>query len=94
MDMSQYGSKVDTRFDYLVQHNAVAWRHLESLYAIKKFIRLGVYDVAHESWEEIPHEDQIILNRAKSKGGFFEPFERQIAVRGTDAGTGWSYRSD
>ena len=88
--MSEYSGN-DKRYDYLVRHNAIAWKHLETLHGIKLYIRLGLYDAAHEAWEELPQEDQVILNRAKSRGGFFEPFERQIAVKGMDSRTDWSY---
>jgi hypothetical protein len=87
MDMSEYGVQQAD----LLQHNAIARRHFETLYEIKKYIRIGLYDGAHEAWEEIPQDDQIVLNRAWTKGGFLTPQERQIAVKGLDAATGWVY---
>ena len=77
--------------DSLLRHNAIARKHFNTLYDIKDFIRRGLYEAAHEAWEEIPHEDQIILNKAYTKGGFLTPQERQIAVKGMDSSTSWSY---
>ena len=91
MDMSEYSGQPDGG---LLQHNAVARRHFESLHAIKRYVRLGLYDAAHESWEEISQENQIILNRAWTKGGFLTPQERDIAVKGVDKATGWSVWND
>jgi hypothetical protein len=69
----------------------MALQRLISYNAIKKYIRIGLYEAAHEAWEELPHEDQIVLNRAWTKGGFLTPHERQIAVKGLDASTNWAY---
>jgi len=57
---------------------------------IYDFIDRGLYDAAHEAWEELPHEDQMDLHLPKSKGGFFWPHEQKIVVRGVDQTTGWS----
>ena len=76
----------------LVEHNAVWRRHRKTMNAICDQIELGNYAEAHELWEQdIPQEDQIVLNRAKSKGGWFWPYERTIAVKGMDTSTGWCY---
>jgi len=53
-------------------------------------VQAGLYDAAHEAWEEIPQADQTVLNRSWTKGGFLTPQERDIAVRGVDSSTGWS----
>ena len=74
----------------LLKHNAVWFKYRRAMLDIYDFIDRGLYDAAHEVWEEFPHEDQIDLNLAKSKGGFFWPHERQIVVRGVDAASGWS----
>jgi hypothetical protein len=81
-----------TDYDYLVQHNAVWRRHRKKLNLIIDLIEVGNYGEAHEVWEiDIPHEDQIVLNRATTKGGWFRPHERSIAVKGLDQASGWEY---
>jgi len=90
MDRSEYSQR-ESDESYMYRHNAVAVKHFHTLYYIKEYIRKGLYDAAHESWEEIPHEDQIILNRAYTKGGLFTPQERSIAVKGLDTATRWDY---
>lgn len=35
------------------------------------------YDIARETWNELSHDDQMILWRATTKGGWFTPLERQ-----------------
>jgi len=95
MDMSEYGEKGLTDYEYLLQHNAVWRRHRKTMNAICDLIEMGNYGEAHEIWEQdIPQDDQIVLNRATSKGGWFWPYERQIAVKGMDTSTGWIYGSN
>ena len=74
----------------LLRHNAVFFKHRRTMLEIYDFIDKGLYERAYEAFGEIPNEDQIDLNLAKSKGGFFWPHERQIVVRGVDTSTGWS----
>ncbi len=86
MDMSTLS------IDNLATHNATWLRHRETMIEIYFLIKVGRYGEAYELWEQdIPHEDQIILNRSTSKGGLWRPHERSIAVKGVDQGTGWGY---
>ena len=74
----------------LLQHNQVFFKHRRTMLGIYDLIDRGLYERAHEAWEEIPHTDQTVLNIPRSKGGFFNTQERDIAVRGVDKATGWS----
>ena len=74
----------------LLQHNVVFYKHRRTMLGIYDLIDKGLYERAHEAWEEIPHPDQTVLNIPRSKGGFFNTQERDIAVRGVDKATGWS----
>ena len=86
MDMSQYSG------DDLKKHNATWLIHRETMIEIYFLVKVGRYGEAHELWEQdIPHKDQIILNRATNKGGLWRPHERSIAVKGVDTSTGWQY---
>lgn len=78
----------------LLKHNAIAEKHFDTLHAIKDYIKRGMYEAAHEAWEELPHEDQIVLNRAWTKGGLLRPHERSIAVKGLDLSTEWQYTTE
>jgi len=94
MDMSEYTGRAEPKDAYarLLKHNAVFCKHRRTMLGIYDFIDKGLYDAAHESWEEIPHEDQMDLHLPKSKGGFFWPHEQQIVVRGVDKTTNWICR--
>jgi len=74
----------------LFHHNAIFFKHRRTMLEIYDLIDRGLYERAHEAWEEIPHSDQTVLNIPRSKGGFFNPQERSIAVRGVDKASGWS----
>jgi len=74
----------------LFHYNTVFRKHRKSMQEIVDHVQAGLYDAAHEAWEEIPHSDQTVLNRAWTKGGFLTPQERDIAVKGVDSSTGWS----
>lgn len=50
---------------------------LYSVASIKDAIADGDLSAAAEAWEEIPHEDQIALWRAPSKGGPWTAAERK-----------------
>jgi hypothetical protein len=86
MDMSEYGV-AETN---LLQHNAVARRHWQTISAIKEFVFRGCWDAAHEAFEELDHEEQKILYRAPSNGGFFTTQERRI-IKGVDQAENWAY---
>ncbi len=88
--MLEFSGK-DDAYARLLRHNAVFFKHRRTMLEIYDFIDRGLYDAAHEAWEELPHEDQIDINLAKSKGGFFWPHEKQIVVRGVDSPTDWTY---
>jgi hypothetical protein len=97
MDMSQYNSKPTSeldklkfKYERLLMYNAMLLKHRKSMFGIFDSIQRGLYDAAHEAWEEIPNDDEIILNLARSSGGIWHPHERSIAVRGVDQATGWS----
>jgi hypothetical protein len=92
MDRSEYSQKEPGPYERLLHHNAVFFRHRRTMLTIYDFIDRGLYDAAHEAWEELPQQDQIVLNRAWTKGGFFTTHERNIAVRGVDKMSGWSRR--
>ena len=92
MDMSEYTGKAESSDDYvcLLHYNATFRQHRKSMQEIVDHVQAGLYDAAHEAWEEISQDDQIVLNRAWSKGGFLTPQERDIAIKGVDKATGWS----
>jgi hypothetical protein len=92
MDRSSYSEKEPGPYEHLLHYNAVFRRHKKTMLFIVDSIERGLYDAAHEAWEELPQEDQITLNRAWTKGGFFTTHERNIAVRGLDQASGWSRR--
>ena len=77
-------------YERLLKHNAVFFKYRRRMLELYDLIDRGLYDAAHEGWEEIPHPDQTVLNIPRSKGGFFNTQERDIAVRGVDKATGWS----
>ncbi len=86
MDMSQYSG------DDLKKHNSTWLIHRETMIEIYFLIKVGRYDEAFELYDQdIPKEDQIILNRATGKGGLWRPHERSIATSGVDTSTGWSF---
>ena len=76
--------------DFLLQHNAVARREWQTISAIKDFVFRGLWDAAHEAFEELSHETQTILYRAPRSGGMFTTQERRI-IKGVDQAEGWSY---
>ncbi len=92
MDMSEYTGKAESDDAYvrLLHYNAMFRKHRKSMQEIVDHVQAGLYDAAHEAWEEISQDDQIVLNRAWTKGGFLTPQERDIAVKGMDKATGWS----
>ena len=89
MDMLEYSGK-DDAYACLLHYNAIFRKHRKSMQEIVDHVQAGLYDAAQESWEELPQDDQIVLNRAWTKGGFLTPQERDIAVKGVDKATGWS----
>jgi hypothetical protein len=93
VDLSEFGTGEEglTDYEYLLQHNAVFRQHRGSMMAAFDFVQRGLYDAAHETWEELPHDAQTVLNRATSKGGTMWPHERSIIVKGVDPTTGWCY---
>ena len=92
MDMSEYTGKATSNDAHarLLKYNAMFRKHRKSMQEIVDYVQAGLYDAAQEAWEEIPQDDQIVLNRAWTKGGFLTPQERDIAVKGVDKATGWS----
>ncbi len=92
MDMSEYTGKAESNDAHarLLHYNAIFRKHRKSMQEIVDHVQAGLYDAAQEAWEEIPQDDQIVLNRAWTKGGFLTPQERDIAVKGVDKATGWS----
>jgi hypothetical protein len=76
--------------DDLLEHNIAARRHWQTISAIKEFVFRGCYDAAHEAWEELDHETQIILYRAPSKGGLFTTQERAV-IKGVVTSENWQY---
>jgi hypothetical protein len=95
VDLSEYGAGEEglTDYEYLLQHNAVCRKEWQTISAIKDFVFRGMWDAAHEAFEELNHETQTILFRAPSKGGIFTPQERRI-IKGVDAAEGWQYGGD
>ena len=98
MDMSQYNTGKKTEVDNLKEeilrlkrHNALVDKHWDSLNEIRFLIGAGLYDEAHELFQEIPDKDKIGLNIAPSKGGMFKTYARDIAVNGVDKATGWNW---
>ncbi len=85
MDMKPYN-----RADELLRHNQVARRHWVTISAIKDYIVKGLWDAAHEAFEELDHDTKIILFKAPSKGGLFTTQERNI-IKGVATSEGWMY---
>ena len=75
---------------FLLKYNAIFRKHRKVMNEIIDAVQWGHYEQAFEIFEELPQEDQIVLNRAWTKGGFFTPQERDIAVKGVDKTSGWS----
>ena len=48
-----------------------------SLVAIREFLAEEKFDAAREAWNEVPHDDQMAIWRATTKGGWFTTRERQ-----------------
>ena len=90
--MSEYTGKATSNDAHasLLHYNAMFRKHRKSMQEIVDHVQAGLYDAAQEAWEELSQDDQIVLNRAWTKGGFLTPQERDIAVKGVDKATGWS----
>ncbi len=90
--MSEYTGRAESNDAHarLLHYNAMFRKHRKSMQEIVDHVQAGLYDAAQEAWEELPQDDQIVLNLAWTKGGFLTPQERDIAVKGVDKATGWS----
>lgn len=58
-------------------HTAAVERNRESLENIRDRLADDDFEAARESWNSISHDDQMILWRATTKGGWFTTRERQ-----------------
>ena len=96
--MTEYSTGKKTEVDKLKDEiarikrcNALVDKHWDSLNEIRFLIKAGVYDEANEMFQAFPDEDKIGLNLAHTKGGYFRPYARDIAVNGVDKATGWNW---
>lgn len=59
-------------------HDSALQKHLESVNAIKLFIKNNRLSEAKEAWDEIPTNDQTALWLAFTKGGIFTTKEHEV----------------
>lgn len=69
-------SKADEDAIRKAQHDAAVVKNLESVQAVREYIKAGEIGEAAKCWYEMSQEDQLALWRAPKKGGFFTTEER------------------
>lgn len=72
------GGKPDVGVDDLLRYNEAVREHIQTVAAVKEFIRINDLSSAKEAWQELSHEEMGALWKAPTKGGVFTTKERDI----------------
>ena len=61
--------------DYYTKHNNCLYEHWGTINYMREAMAKGELSEASEAWYELEQDDQTLLYRAPSKGGFFTTAE-------------------